>query len=132
MQPLIRRAIDGEGFARADTFTSETWSAGAVGDPPEADLARVTKIPQRRVSVDLGELLENAKSGTELAEHEIVRLFKARGDDLSYVCQAADDVRKNLSGDEVTFCVNRNINYTHVCYFTRQLCAFSKGTLSET
>jgi FO synthase len=131
MQPLIRRAIDGEGFARADTFTSETWSAGAVGDPPEADLARVTKIPQRRVSVDLGEILEKAKSGTELAEHEIVRLFKARGDDLSYVCQAADDVRKKLAGDEVTFCVNRNINYTNVCYFKCQFCAFSKGKMSE-
>lgn len=126
MQPIVRRAIDGDGFAR-----TENWSAGAVGDPPEADLARVTKIPQRRVSEDLGSILEKAKSGTELSENEIVRLFKARGDDLTYVCQAADDVRKTLAGDEVTYCVNRNINYTNVCYFKCQFCAFSKGKMSE-
>jgi len=126
MQPIVRRAIDGDGFAR-----TETWSAGAVGDPPETDLARVTSIPKMRVSEDLGNILKKAKAGTELSEVEIVRLFKARGDDLTYVCQAADDVRKTLAGDEVTYCVNRNINYTNVCYFKCQFCAFSKGKMSE-
>ncbi|MDZ7827078.1 MAG: radical SAM protein [Gammaproteobacteria bacterium] len=40
-------------------------------------------------------------------------------------------MRRSLKGDEVSFAVNRNINYTNVCYFKCQFCAFSKGKLSE-
>ena len=52
-------------------------------------------------------------------------------DDYTAVCQAADEMRKQVAGDEVTYCVNRNINYTNVCYFKCQFCAFSKGKMSE-
>ncbi|MBK8288396.1 MAG: hypothetical protein IPK95_07000 [Cellvibrionales bacterium] len=40
-------------------------------------------------------------------------------------------MRKAINGDTVTYVVNRNINYTNVCYFKCQFCAFSKGKLSE-
>ena len=40
-------------------------------------------------------------------------------------------MRRQVAGDEVTYCVNRNINYTNVCYFKCQFCAFSKGKMSE-
>ena len=40
-------------------------------------------------------------------------------------------MRKKVAGDEVTYVVNRNINYTNVCYFKCQFCAFSKGKMSE-
>ena len=40
-------------------------------------------------------------------------------------------MRKTTNGDEVSFVINRNINYTNVCYFKCQFCAFSKGKLSE-
>ena len=36
-----------------------------------------------------------------------------------------------VNGDVVTYVVNRNINYTNVCYFRCQFCAFSKGKMSE-
>ena len=44
---------------------------------------------------------------------------------------AADAPRRETRGDAVTYVVNRNINYTNVCYFRCQFCAFSKGKLAE-
>ena len=126
VEPLVLQAIDGAGFAR-----TENWAAGAVGDPPEIDLARVTAIAKQGPSADLADILSKAKSGRGLSEEDIVRLFKARGNDYTAVCQAADQMRKQVAGDEVTYCVNRNINYTNVCYFKCQFCAFSKGKMSE-
>jgi FO synthase len=66
-----------------------------------------------------------------LAEAEIVRLFQARGDAFAQVCEAADRLRRRVNGDTVSYVVTRNINYTNVCYFRCQFCAFSKGKLSE-
>ena len=60
-----------------------------------------------------------------------MRLFPARGDDFNAVVQAADELRQQVCGDTVSFVVNRNINYTNICYFKCQFCAFSKGKLSE-
>ncbi len=44
---------------------------------------------------------------------------------------AADAIRREVNGDVVSYVVTRNINYTNVCYFKCQFCAFSKGKLSE-
>ncbi|MBT4491786.1 MAG: 5-amino-6-(D-ribitylamino)uracil--L-tyrosine 4-hydroxyphenyl transferase CofH [Gammaproteobacteria bacterium] len=126
VSPHVLRAVDGSGFAR-----TEEWSAGAVVSPPETDLARVTAIPKSRPMADVAQILERAREGERLGEKEIVRLFKARGDDYTTVCQAADELRRKVAGDEVTYCVNRNINYTNICYFKCQFCAFSKGKMSE-
>ena len=126
IQPALRQAIDGEGFAR-----TEEWAAGAVVDAPEGDLARVTAIAKRAPSADISQILDKVKKEEVLTEADIVRLFKSRGDDYTHVCQAADEIRKKVSGDTVTYCVNRNINYTNVCYFKCQFCAFSKGKMSE-
>jgi FO synthase len=46
------------------------------------------------------------------------------------VCEAADQVRREVSGETVSYIVTRNINYTNVCYFKCSFCAFSKGRLS--
>jgi FO synthase len=126
IEPLVLQSIDGSGFAR-----TENWAAGDVIPPPEGDLARVSSIAKRPASADVSLILDKAMQGERLQEDEIVRLFKARGDDYTAVCQAADKLRKSVAGDEVTYCVNRNINYTNVCYFKCQFCAFSKGKMSE-
>jgi FO synthase len=130
LKPLVLQAIDGQGFVRGDT-----WSAGETPHPPEGDLAKVTNLPKTSGSADVTAILQKvfdgASSEAGLSESEIVRLFKARGDDFTHICQAADQLRKKMAGDEVTYCVNRNINYTNICYFKCQFCAFSKGKLSE-
>jgi FO synthase len=126
LRPMVLGAIDGEGYVRG-----EDWAAGETPNPPAGDLARVTHIPKLKASATLEKILNKAVAGNALSEGEIVRLFQARGDEITHISQAADTVRKHLVGDEVTYCVNRNINYTNVCYFKCQVCAFSKGKMSE-
>jgi FO synthase len=96
-----------------------------------ADEIRWLATPAVAPSETLQRVLRKARSGTALAEEEIVHLFEARGPEFAAVCAAADALRAEVCADEVTYVVNRNINYTNVCYFRCQFCAFSKGKLSE-
>ena len=57
--------------------------------------------------------------------------FRARGNEFAAVCNAADELRHAINGDVVSYVVTRNINYTNICYFKCQFCAFSKGKMSE-
>ena len=118
----LRRASDGEGFARPDP-----WSPGIAGTPiPVGPPLALTEI-----GADLRAVIGRAIAGETLGEDEIVRLFSARGSEFDLVCTAADELRHQASGDRVGYVVNRNINYTNICYFKCQFCAFSKGKLSE-
>ncbi len=69
-------------------------------------------------------------SRDELGEDELVRLFAARGEERQRVFAAADRLRREVCGDEVSYVVTRNIQYTNVCYFRCGFCAFSKGRLA--
>ncbi len=69
-------------------------------------------------------------SGAELGEDEITRLLEARGEEAARVYATADALRREVCGDEVTYVVTRNIQYTNVCYFRCGFCAFSKGKLA--
>lgn len=124
--PLIQSS-DADGLARADQ-----WSPGD-GDTrlPTPLLSRLYNTETVNGSRRVAALCARATSGLGLAEDEIVGLFSVRGDDLTVVLRAADALRHEVSGNEVTYVVNRNINYTNVCYFKCQFCAFSKGKLSE-
>ena len=126
MRGAVLSKIDGHGFAR-----TEHWSAGAVIDPPQSDINLVTGIPRAPAGSELQGILDRAIKGQELPETDIVRLFQARGSEFTHICRAADELRSRVVGDKVTYVVNRNINYTNVCYFRCQFCAFSKGKTSE-
>ena len=58
------------------------------------------------------------------------RCSSARGPEVVRIGEVADQLRREIVGDEVTFVRNRNINYTNVCTFKCKFCAFSKGPLS--
>ncbi len=45
--------------------------------------------------------------------------------------RAADELRREVNGDTVSYVVTRNVNYTNVCYFRCGFCAFSKGRLAD-
>lgn len=122
--PLMQ-TVDSEGYPRTDD-----WSPGDEIEPPESVVRAITRAP-KIVSTEISNLLDDIKAGKLLGDEQIARLFKVRGDDFSAVCQVADDLRESSNHDEVSFVVNRNINYTNVCYFKCQFCAFSKGKLSE-
>ncbi|MBA2331199.1 MAG: 5-amino-6-(D-ribitylamino)uracil--L-tyrosine 4-hydroxyphenyl transferase CofH, partial [Actinobacteria bacterium] len=70
------------------------------------------------------------ETSAELGEEELVRLFRARGEERQRVFAAADRLRREVCGDEVSYVVTRNIQYTNVCYFRCGFCAFSKGKLA--
>ena len=86
-------------------------------------------LDQRRPT--LTAIIEKALAGRTLSQDEIVGLFRARGPDFAAVCTAADELRRAVNGDVVSYVVTRNINYTNICYFRCQFCAFSKGSMSE-
>jgi FO synthase len=126
LNTAVLRFSDADGFARADT-----WSPGVVAAVPQRDIAAVDAPRVTRLDAGLVRSLGRAQASAQLAEAEIVRLFAARGPEFTAVCTAADELRAAVNGDTVTYVVNRNINYTNVCYFRCQFCAFSKGKLSE-
>ncbi|MGH6906207.1 MAG: 5-amino-6-(D-ribitylamino)uracil--L-tyrosine 4-hydroxyphenyl transferase CofH, partial [Geminicoccaceae bacterium] len=91
-------------------------------------------ITARRTSpagAELQGILHRARDGRPLAEADVVRLFAARGREAEAVCRNADQLRAEVNGARVGYVVNRNINYTNVCYFRCRFCAFSKGRLAE-
>ena len=55
-----------------------------------------------------------------------VALMSATGEDLRLLCLAADEARRSAVGETVTFVVNRNINFTNVCYTGCRFCAFAQ------
>jgi FO synthase len=116
----VLRLSDAEGYGRGDA-----WVSGG-NEPPPAAPARAQAGGNGRVA----EVLSGVAGGQELGHDEIVALFSARGSELAAVCEAADETRRRLVGDDVTFVINRNINYTNVCTFKCRFCAFSKGPLS--
>jgi len=139
----VLRAVDGQGLARTDPWTPGAGTLAPYPHPNPPPLAgegipvanSAISLPRKRgrvgVRVSLAEILDRAAAGETLAEADIVRLFEARGAEFDAVCDAADSLRRLVSGDTVTYVVTRNINYTNICYFRCQFCAFSKGKLSE-
>ena len=87
-------------------------------------------VAGHRASRSLRGVLEQVREGAPLDEAQVVRLFEARGGEANAVCDAADGLRRRRNGETVSYVVNRNINYTNVCYFKCRFCAFSKGRLS--
>ena len=122
----VLQMMDGQGFARI-----EDWSAGVVVEPPQSDLEILRRVSSSPPSDSIQIIVDKAIHGEDLSEKEVVHLFEARSRDFLYVCRAADQLRRQAMGDTVTYVVNRNINYTNVCYFRCQFCAFSKGKMSE-
>jgi FO synthase len=116
--------VDADGFARSDD-----WSPGVQSAPPEKEVAWLS-APAVQTG-EVGRLIAKAARGASLDEAETVRLFRARGEDFAAVCRAADELRREVCGDTVSYVVTRNINYTNICSFKCQFCAFSKGKLSE-
>ncbi|MBW3536358.1 MAG: 5-amino-6-(D-ribitylamino)uracil--L-tyrosine 4-hydroxyphenyl transferase CofH, partial [Actinobacteria bacterium] len=78
----------------------------------------------------VGEVLDRISAAQLPSVDEIAALFSARGPEVMAVAEAADELRRELVGDTVTWVANRNINYTNVCTFKCKFCAFSKGPLS--
>jgi len=124
----VMDASDAEGLAR-----DADWCSGGEASPPPL-LDQAGPPPTAATGWTgrgaVAEVLAGVALGQEVGEAEIVTLFSARGPEVRQVAEVADDLRRRIAGDDVTFVRNRNINYTNVCTFKCRFCAFSKGPLS--
>ena len=114
VKPSVLRLADADGLAR------DEWTAGKTATPPS--------FPAPSLGPSgLAAILARARDGRLLAEADICALFAARGAEFAAVRREADALRREVSGEAVSYVVNRNINYTNVCTYRCKFCAFSKG-----
>lgn len=124
--PVLRQ-IDASGYARRDE-----WMPGESTQVPPIESALLSRtVKAESVSKNVRDIVERCEAKHAISETEIATLYEARGEDFAYIAQRANVLRQAVNGDTVTYVVNRNINYTNVCYFKCQFCAFSKGKHSE-
>jgi len=126
----VQDRSDAEGLAR-DRDTADAapdaapWYSGADAAPPT-----LLPAPRRPIRGPVAEVLDGVAQGQTVDEDQIVTLFSARGPEVTAVAEMADELRRQIVGDTVTWVSNRNINYTNVCTFKCRFCGFSKGPLS--
>ncbi len=78
------------------------------------------------VKPDFARLLENALAGRELGREDAVTLLNAQGADYQALLLTADAARKHDKGDDVSYVICRNINFTNVCYVGCSFCGFAR------
>src|ERR1700690_3549162 len=106
------------GWANQQTIQNATWDdvQHRVSSPVRATLEKV---------------LSSLAGGT-LTRDECLLLANTRGDDLFGLVVAADEVRRRLVGDVVSYVVTRNLNFTNICFVGCKFCAFGVGAHHET
>ena len=106
---------------RADTNTIHgNW------DALEVDRSRAWASRPARNPADVTAALRRAEAGIVPTDEEALALFEAEGDALEHLCRIADDMRREAIGDVVTYVINRNINFTNICYVGCRFCAFAQ------
>ena len=115
----VHHLIDGNGWPRTDS-----WVPGEVAEAPFS--VRVDRM--NKATTDLRSIFDRVAQEIDLTENDIVRLFRSRGDDFIETCKFADQLRRDVNGNVVTYVVNRNINYTNICTYRCGFCAFSKSS----
>src|SRR5437016_7502299 len=80
--------------------------------------------PQIRSALEHGLEIQD---GSVVSREQSLAFANAAGDDLVGLLVAADELRRELTGNIVTYVVNRNINFTNICFVGCKFCAFSRG-----
>ena len=75
--------------------------------------------------------LDRSLSDKEISENEAVELFDSNGAEMNVVVLVADELRRRTVGNNVTYVINRNINFTNVCIKRCGFCAFSRDFRKE-
>ncbi|MDQ1719808.1 MAG: synthase [Pseudonocardiales bacterium] len=122
----LHRSIDTEGRrqrARGDMDeVYGDWTA--IKDSIPAPIARLDS--------DVLQALRVASADpAKLTDAQSLDLMIAEGPALEALCRLADEVRRDVVGNDVTFVVNRNINFTNVCYTGCRFCAFAQRRTDE-
>jgi len=121
LSALVRQRIDtqsdGEGYVRA--------GGEAGGNGPSVSAAARAIAHKPRIS-PVAVVLSRSLAGEDLDEDEIVSLFAAEGSDLGELCAVADEQRRRDVGNLGTYVVNRNINFTNICFKKCHFCGFNR------
>lgn len=124
IRPAVLRLADAEGLAR-----DSRWSPGVADPAPGTVRLPLGRRHEGPVAAQLHRILDRAAGGAQLSEEEIAALFATRGAAAQAVVEAADALRAEVSGETVTYVINRNINYTNICTHACSFCAFSKTSI---
>ncbi|MGW1806521.1 bifunctional FO biosynthesis protein CofGH [Streptomyces sp. NPDC002078] len=119
----LHRTIDTAGRTadRRDDFDE------VYGDWEALREAAAPGMAPERIDTDVRQALATAADDpTRLTDAEALALLHADGPALDALCEVADDVRRSAVGDDVTYIVTRNINFTNVCYTGCRFCAFAQ------
>ncbi|MES4901088.1 MULTISPECIES: bifunctional FO biosynthesis protein CofGH [unclassified Streptomyces] len=119
----LHRTIDTEGRTgdRRDDFDE------VYGDWEALREAAAPGMAPSRIDADVSAALSVAADDpTRLTDPEALALLHADGPALDALCRIADDLRRATVGDDVTYIVTRNINFTNVCYTGCRFCAFAQ------
>ncbi|RLV81265.1 7,8-didemethyl-8-hydroxy-5-deazariboflavin synthase [Streptomyces rapamycinicus NRRL 5491] len=119
----LHRAIDTEGRTgdRREDFDE------VYGDWEALREAAAPGMAPSRIDTDVKTALARAADDpTRLTDPEALALLHAEGPALDALCRIADDLRRATVGDDVTYIVTRNINFTNVCYTGCRFCAFAQ------
>ncbi|MDQ1010172.1 FO synthase [Streptomyces sp. V4I23] len=119
----LHRTIDSEGRThdRRDDFDH------VYGDWDALREAAAPGMAPQRVDTDVRRALSRAADDpTKLTDDEALALLHADGPALDALTRIADELRRDVVGDEVTYIVTRNINFTNVCYTGCRFCAFAQ------
>jgi FO synthase len=112
-EDALHRAVYGDLHVIADGVLAA--NAPRVEGPARTSLRR-----------DVAAALARAQRGVVLDDAEALLLFDATGVELDALAAAADEVRASRVGETVTYVVNRNLNFTNVCYTGCRFCAFAQ------
>src|ERR1700689_145393 len=93
---------------------------------PSLDWSDIAPRLSPAFRASLEKILET-QNGADLSLAESDALANAEGDDLRGLLVAANALRTELTGNLVTYVVNRNINFTNICFVGCKFCAFSRG-----
>jgi FO synthase len=99
--------------------TEEARLTGAAATSPDAALAACPR--------EVLDCLEAARGGAELSFEQGILLATAEGAALDALVAFADALRRETVGDTITYVVNRNINFTNVCFVGCSFCGFARG-----
>lgn len=93
---------------------------------PAAEWPDIASAMNPLARAGLERVMETLDGGA-LTREQTLLLANAEGDDLLGLLIVADCLRRELTGNLVTYVVNRNINFTNVCFVGCRFCAFSRG-----
>lgn len=119
----LHRAVDTEGRTgdRREDFDE------VYGDWEALREAAAPGMVPSRIDGDVRAALSQAADDpTKLTDSEALALLHADGPALDALCRIADELRRATVGDDVTYIVTRNINFTNVCYTGCRFCAFAQ------